>query len=324
MALEDTFLESALQCGQKVVILCDRGVMDGMAYTDDNVWQALLDETGWSTIQLRDRRYEATIHLVTAADGAPAFYTNENNEARYETIEQAIDLDKKLINAWVGHPQFSIIENKEEGGFHGKISRCIDAVFKVIGMPTLQTHHKKFLLVMPPGQIDVNTPAKVKKEVFHVQETYLQQTSDQVENFVKRTGKNDSFIYNHEVRTYQEKERIVKKRQITAREYIELCQNNKAPGFRELKKFRQCFIYEQQYFIVETILNVDGTPTFLRIETSKDKSEIMIPSFCVVLREVTEDDTYAGSTLAKSGWRMPEVDKKNIQDIASTSRTSSR
>lgn len=70
MALEDTFLEAALACDQKVVVLCDRGVMDGMAYTDDNVWQALLDETSWSTIQLRDRRYEEVIHMVTAADGA--------------------------------------------------------------------------------------------------------------------------------------------------------------------------------------------------------------------------------------------------------------
>jgi len=50
MALEDTFLVTALSCNQQVVILCDRGVMDGMAYTDENVWQALLDETGWSTI----------------------------------------------------------------------------------------------------------------------------------------------------------------------------------------------------------------------------------------------------------------------------------
>ena len=87
MALEDTFLEAALSCDSKVVILCDRGVMDGMAYTDDNVWQALLDETGWSTIQLRERRYEAVIHMVTSADGAVNFYSDVNNEARYETID---------------------------------------------------------------------------------------------------------------------------------------------------------------------------------------------------------------------------------------------
>ena len=50
MALEDVFLETAIECEQKTVILCDRGVMDGMAYTNNQVWQALLDETAWSTI----------------------------------------------------------------------------------------------------------------------------------------------------------------------------------------------------------------------------------------------------------------------------------
>ena len=85
--------------------------MDGMAYTNQQVWQALLDETAWSTIQLRDRRYEAVVHLVTAADGAAKFYTGDNNQARYETVEEAIVLDKKLINAWVGHPHFTIIDN---------------------------------------------------------------------------------------------------------------------------------------------------------------------------------------------------------------------
>jgi len=74
-----------------------------MAYTDDNVWQALLDETGWATNKLRDRRYEAVIHMVTAADGAERFYTGENNEARYETVDEARKLDKKLKNAWTGH-----------------------------------------------------------------------------------------------------------------------------------------------------------------------------------------------------------------------------
>ncbi len=91
--------------------------MDGMAYTDDNVWQALLDETGWSTIQLRDRRYESVIHMVTSADGAENFYTDVNNEARYETVDQAKELDKKLINAWVGHPHFSIVDNQSQIGF---------------------------------------------------------------------------------------------------------------------------------------------------------------------------------------------------------------
>ena len=65
MVLEDIFIDIALNSEMRTIILCDRGVMDGSAYTDDNLWQALLDETSWNTIQLRDRRYEAVIHMVT-------------------------------------------------------------------------------------------------------------------------------------------------------------------------------------------------------------------------------------------------------------------
>ena len=104
--------------------------------------------------------------MVTAADGAAQFYTGLNNEARYETVEEAIALDKKLVNAWVGHPHLSIIDNLDQNGFKGKIDRCVDAVCKIIGLPTPQTHHKKFLLITLPGMFDINTPNSIKKEVF--------------------------------------------------------------------------------------------------------------------------------------------------------------
>lgn len=38
----------------------------------------------------RDQRYDAVIHMVTAADGATKFYSGENNEARYETQDIAL------------------------------------------------------------------------------------------------------------------------------------------------------------------------------------------------------------------------------------------
>lgn len=50
MSLEDIFIEIALNQDQPTIIICDRGVMDGSAYTSENIWQAILDETGWSTI----------------------------------------------------------------------------------------------------------------------------------------------------------------------------------------------------------------------------------------------------------------------------------
>jgi len=86
MALEDHFVELAEITGGPTVILCDRGVMDGKAYIDPNGWQVLLDENGYNLVNLRDKRYDAVIHLVTAADGATEFYTLANNAARYEVM----------------------------------------------------------------------------------------------------------------------------------------------------------------------------------------------------------------------------------------------
>jgi hypothetical protein len=48
----------------------DRGLMDSLGYVGKEVWDRILESTGWSNIELRDNRYDAVIHLVTAADGA--------------------------------------------------------------------------------------------------------------------------------------------------------------------------------------------------------------------------------------------------------------
>lgn len=62
-------------------------------------------------VQLRDKRYNAVIHLVTAADGAETFYSTETNTTRLETLEEARELDVKLQRAWVGHPKLMIFDN---------------------------------------------------------------------------------------------------------------------------------------------------------------------------------------------------------------------
>ena len=151
--------------------------MDGSAYTDNNIWQALLDETAWNTIQLRDRRYEAVIHMVTAADGAEEFYTDANNEARYESVSEAKVLDQKLINAWVGHPHFSIIDNKEQN-FQAKVDKCVETVCRYIGLPTPTSFYKKFLIGVQ-GNFEVLAPKVIKMEYFQIDECFLVSTSSE-------------------------------------------------------------------------------------------------------------------------------------------------
>ena len=60
---------------------------------------------------LRDNRYDAVVHMVTAADGAEEFYANLSNEARYESVEEAVEKDKKLREAYMGHKRWVMIDN---------------------------------------------------------------------------------------------------------------------------------------------------------------------------------------------------------------------
>lgn len=54
----------------------------------------MLDEYGLNEVNMRDKRYDAVFHLVTAADGADKFYNNDN-VARHETAEVAISQDRR-------------------------------------------------------------------------------------------------------------------------------------------------------------------------------------------------------------------------------------
>ena len=86
----------------KVLIVCDRGSIDNKPYMSAEEFQQILSQLNTSEEELRDD-YDAVFHMVTAAQGAEEYYTLANNEARTESPEEAIVLDKQLISAWEGH-----------------------------------------------------------------------------------------------------------------------------------------------------------------------------------------------------------------------------
>lgn len=102
---------------------------------------------------------------MTAAEGAEQFYQTDNNNARYETIEEARIIDKKLINAWVGHPQFNIIKNTKKG-FKTKIDYCLKKTLSLIGMPQPTNQTKKYLLVVDKNNLELHLPSSMKVEIF--------------------------------------------------------------------------------------------------------------------------------------------------------------
>ena len=137
--------------GRKVVILCDRGAVDGQAYLGSEEFGKLIAQLHYTYRDLCDGRYHAAIHLRTAALGAEAFYTLANNTARIETPEFARGLDQRTLEAWQHHQHPRVIDNSTD--FEGKLKRLLAEVCEVLGDPVPLEKEDK-LLVEP---FDINT-----------------------------------------------------------------------------------------------------------------------------------------------------------------------
>jgi hypothetical protein len=61
--------EVDLLTDQQILTKYFLGTMDTAAYMQPEDFDALIDEHHWSLVEIRDKRYDCVIHLVTAAIG---------------------------------------------------------------------------------------------------------------------------------------------------------------------------------------------------------------------------------------------------------------
>ena len=83
--------------------------------------------------------------MVTAADGAENFYASLSNEARYESLEEAVNKDKLLRECYMSHQKWFLIDNRFKD-FEEKINCAKDRVQQILGRFTGNNFYKKFLL----------------------------------------------------------------------------------------------------------------------------------------------------------------------------------
>ena len=159
----------AKACNKKSVILCDRGLMDGSAYVTDDIWAGVLKGVNMDVISARDTRYDAIFHLVTAADGAETFYSLANNEARHETVEEAIAQDRKTQMAWNGHPHHVIIDNRKQRPFERKMELLVSMLSSYVGLPSLTRRSYKYRLKNVPDLTKI-----ASMQVFEVEKIMLE------------------------------------------------------------------------------------------------------------------------------------------------------
>ncbi len=292
LLLEETYLDLAARWNGPAVVICDRGTMDVSAYLPEHVWRVLLNGYGWTEVALRDQRYDAVIHLVSAAVGAPEFYTTENNAARNETAEQAASLDAAVQNAWIGHPHLRVINATQD--FDKKVAQTLAVVDGLIGKDSNLEIERKYLL---DDGFDASS-LPVHHKTFLIEQTYLKNSDGGVERVRSRRA-DGAASYTHTVkRKLKDGVREEIERAISGDEYIALLERAD-PSREQIQKNRHCFLWGDLYFELDSFLGSHQGLNLLEVELMDLSDSPTLPEFIPVSRDVTSEGDFTNAALAR-------------------------
>lgn len=290
--LEDCFCEMAKTLDQPVLIVCDRGVMDISAYLTPEQWKQIIGMVGYTQTQLRDERYDAILHLVSAADGAEQFYTTSNNAQRLEQADEkglqvARELDKRVIEAWTGHPHLRVINNHED--FDNKLNRVLKEISNVLGIPQPIEEERKYIVKLTgevPNSIDSD-----------ITQTYLTgEPNCEIRLRRRRFEEKDVYVHTTKKRI-SDTEQIETERQINQNLYESLLQQ--ADPYRQtIRKHRKSFIWKGQYFELDSFESPIQGLMILETKGVDKQESVKFPPFIQVVEDITGNTKYYNYNIA--------------------------
>ena len=268
LGLEDKFIQIAQTVKEPAVIVCDRGAMDISAYMDTDMWNDITKRVGTSTPELLGR-YDAVLHLVSAADGAEEFYTVANNKERSEGLEKARIVDKRVINAWSGHPHL---------------------ISAVLGLPQPITEERKYIV-----EVVGDMPQTIDSDIV---QTYLVADPDSEVRLRRRIWPGGKRVNVHTMKkTVGPNQQVETERQVSNALYESLL--SQADPYRHtIYKKRKSFIWKGQYFELDTYQRQLQGLVILETKGITDTESVNFPPFLKVVKDITGDANYYNYNLA--------------------------
>lgn len=286
IALEDKFLQMAKSVKQPVLIVCDRGTMDISAYMNPVLWNRIISDAKMNNEMLRSR-YDAVLHLVSAADGAEQFYTTATNNKRTEGIELARILDKKVIQAWSEHPHLRVINNHED--FETKLERVLQEISDVLEIPRQAVEERKYII-----RLKDNIPEAIVSEIT---QTYL--TSEPYSEVrLRRRILNGLTVNVHTTKKIlSNNEQVETERQIDNNLYESLLRQ--ADPYRQpIHKMRETFLWKGQFFELDTFIEPYKGLQILETKGILKHEDIIFPPFIEIIEDITGITKYYNYNLA--------------------------
>lgn len=275
----------------KKVIFADRGVMDGAAYVDPHIMEAIWEEFGYHVVELRDQRYKGVIHLVSTAIGLPHLFSNETNEARYEkTPEEAEMKDNRTRDAWIGTPHFAYVDNSTS--FETKIGRALTWARSLLDEVE---HERRFKLLIPFERSLL--PAHAQR--IEIRQSYVRIENAPKDHRIRARGQHGKNIHLLTLKSggsgmsCAEKEKA-----ILESKYEDLQSTCLAPDSEEVVKGRWCFV-ENGYYWELDIFRDWSEDIIIEVELPDPSWDVTLPSWMEGnVIEITGDPAYNNRSIS--------------------------
>ncbi len=275
---------------RKALIICDRGLLDSRAYVSAEDFARYSSAHGLNEAKIRNR-YDAVMHLTTAADGAQEHYTLNNNNARSEDLLQAKKLDEEILSLWVGTEHLRVIGNG--GSFIDKLDRLTEEVLAVLGIPEPLEIERKFLIEYP--DLEYLNSLKTCRRI-PITQAYLT-TPEEGRFRVRKRGEGDDALYIKTVKyKINDMKRIEVEDYISEEEYKNYLQmSGCVQGV--ISKDRYCLAWQGKYFELDVYPFWRDKAT-LELELLSEDQEFELPDFLTLIRDVTTEKEYRNKRLA--------------------------
>lgn len=168
----------------------------------------------------------------------------------------------------MGHQKWILIKNTDCSTFIEKIQKTKESVLDVIGKSAGTHFHKKLLLRKIPKADSSAVPIDLQDidpdcyEEIYLSETFIDYKTKEGEVIscsVEKKGAKNHYSYTLKLNVLINGEKLLKKRNISAAEYIQY-KSQIRQGTMTLKTKRLCIIDNGVYIIVDYFNETDGEP----------------------------------------------------------------
>lgn len=269
----------------KILVLYDGASLDIRSMCTKREFTNICNTLSISREEVRNT-YDAIFHLKSIAKYDNKLFDKLNDNSKIDS-SLAITLDDKIIDIWIAHPNYRMIDCSVS--VENKAKKLIQEISKFLNEDERFYIEKKYLIHVPDiSYLDkLGGCSKVKMTL-----TYLNGSSERCDIKLLLRDEDGKKFYHKITKGNNQKSTIP----LSADEYIDEL-DNKMIDRNPIVKYRYSFIYHSVYYKIDIFEDKDFS--ILEVDLLSSHEIVRFPSFIEVLKDVSDDPNYKNYNLCK-------------------------